>query len=372
DPVPELWKSLFSTFQTVSDKPVFFQQPTDRFIRETFVGVVGGVRQSLVILLLLSILLVIREHLSSSNLFKGLVFCVIAGDLLWNAWGFFQFTFPYPVSGFGPEIREYLHRQPGPFRIVTPYCLAQNDALIERYETVSGYDTLVWSAYSEFINVSQGRARQEPTLSFEALHPSPLLDLLNPRFWIYPRAAATAPAPLELRLTTSDWTLYENPRAFPRFYAVSSARVLPDRASVLHQLTTTDLARTVLLETDRVCPSGSEEKGSSPLQVSILDWQPARQSLQVTLASSAYFICGDVNFPGWQATVDGVATPVMTGNGLFRTLWLEAGSHRIEFRYAPTSLRRGLCVSVISFLLWLMAVSRLLWLRCRHTPPVDH
>ncbi len=348
--VPQVWRQLLSRFATIADKPDLFQTMTEEFIRNSYLGVLSACRQSLLILFLLTLVVLCRKHDLKISLCKGLLLFVVLGDLLWNAWGFFQFTFPYPIRGFGPEIREFLQKQPVPFRVATPLYLAQNDVVTERWESVSGYDTLVWAAYSEFINTAQGKRPREPVFSFERLTPSPLIDLLNVRYWIYPRAAATTPASLELRLKTADWILYENPRAFPRFYAVTSARELPDRTAVLKELPATDHRKIVLIEGKAESPKRLSATASVELRVKVIEWLPAKQTMEVELSAGAWVVFADANFPGWQATVDGNPVTIMTGNGLLRTLALEEGLHRVSFEFSPASVKRGAWISLASLL----------------------
>ena len=42
--------------------------------------------------------------------------------------------------------------------------------------------------------------------------------------------------------------------------------------------------------------------------------------------------------PGWVAEIDGVRTPVLRADVLFRGVEVPAGQHRLVFRFAPFSL----------------------------------
>ncbi|MBW2269771.1 MAG: YfhO family protein, partial [Deltaproteobacteria bacterium] len=45
--------------------------------------------------------------------------------------------------------------------------------------------------------------------------------------------------------------------------------------------------------------------------------------------------------PGWQATVDGRPSPIVTTNLLYRGVVIPAGRHEIVQRYHPVALVRG-------------------------------
>jgi lipoteichoic acid glycosylation protein len=49
--------------------------------------------------------------------------------------------------------------------------------------------------------------------------------------------------------------------------------------------------------------------------------------------------------PGWRARVDGLPAPVAAGNGIFLTVPLGKGEHRVELAYRPPSVLLGLAIS---------------------------
>ncbi|MGE4001531.1 MAG: YfhO family protein, partial [Planctomycetaceae bacterium] len=52
--------------------------------------------------------------------------------------------------------------------------------------------------------------------------------------------------------------------------------------------------------------------------------------------------------PGWHATIDGENQPTQT-DGEFLSVEVPAGQHRVEWRYAPASVRWGGCLSLIAW-----------------------
>lgn len=55
--------------------------------------------------------------------------------------------------------------------------------------------------------------------------------------------------------------------------------------------------------------------------------------------------------PGWRATVDGVAVPLLRADALVMAAAIPAGDHRIEFSYRAPGLRAGLAISALMVLL---------------------
>ncbi|MBN2003432.1 MAG: YfhO family protein [Anaerolineae bacterium] len=83
-----------------------------------------------------------------------------------------------------------------------------------------------------------------------------------------------------------------------------------------------------------------ESQGQGTLEV--LAYGPNRVSIHVTTSEPAIVTFSDLLYPGWKATLNGQAVPIYTANGLFRGVLIPAGSHLMEMRFFPVSLRLGL------------------------------
>jgi hypothetical protein len=93
-------------------------------------------------------------------------------------------------------------------------------------------------------------------------------------------------------------------------------------------------------------PDGAE-------RVDIVAEEPERIVIEATVASPALLVLLDSFYPGWEATVDGHAAPILRADHAFRGVLLEPGERRIVFRYAPRSLRVGAVASAGSLSLTL-------------------
>jgi len=56
----------------------------------------------------------------------------------------------------------------------------------------------------------------------------------------------------------------------------------------------------------------------------------------------------DAYDPGWRATLDGGAAPLLRANVAFRAVPVPAGRHEVELRYRPRSLILGLLVTAVT------------------------
>ena len=57
-------------------------------------------------------------------------------------------------------------------------------------------------------------------------------------------------------------------------------------------------------------------------------------------------VLADMWYPGWQATVDGNAVPVLAVDGVFRGVEVGQGAREVVFNYSPASFRVGAAVSL--------------------------
>jgi hypothetical protein len=65
-------------------------------------------------------------------------------------------------------------------------------------------------------------------------------------------------------------------------------------------------------------------------------------------AHPSLLVLSDVYFPGWEATVDDVSTPVLRANHMMRAVAVPAGEHRVVFRFVrPPGFRAGLWGSAV-------------------------
>ncbi len=75
-------------------------------------------------------------------------------------------------------------------------------------------------------------------------------------------------------------------------------------------------------------------------------------------------VVSEAFYPGWEATVDGVAVPVFRANALVRAVPVEAGAHHVTMRFAPPDGAPLRWLALVTLLVALLALA-LLSLRAR-------
>ena len=152
--------------------------------------------------------------------------------------------------------------------------------------------------------------------------------------------------------------VFENPGAFPRAWAVhrSEENANPGRFADADF----DPQRTALLTS---APPTLENCAGDTIDV--LERQPERVRISAIMRCRGLVILSDNYFPGWRASVDGRQAPVLQVNGALRGVVVDAGEHRIEFRYQPRAVLAGAILTSLAALLALACV--LPWPRRRKT-----
>lgn len=162
---------------------------------------------------------------------------------------------------------------------------------------------------------------------------------------------------------SGDVKIYENLEVLPRAFVVHQAEVVPDDDQALARLgdPTFDPTRAVVLA------DGEPLTGGGTATARIVSYAPEEVIVEATTDIPGYLLLTDTLYPGWEATVDGQPAGILRADLMFRAVRLEPGAHRLEFRYRPVSVRRGMWISLVSWSLWVVG---LIWsLRRRSNNP---
>lgn len=157
----------------------------------------------------------------------------------------------------------------------------------------------------------------------------------------------------ELAFEEGKTRIYVNEGYLPRAYAVHEAIVAGDEAAALAAVVAhaAELGQLVVLEaSDGAVPPTVTPAGGASV-VTVTANRLNRVTLQAEMAAPGYVVLADSYYPGWQATVDGQATPVFQANYLLRAVYVPAGVHTIEFQFRPPDFFLGGLVSGVTLLL---------------------
>lgn len=178
---------------------------------------------------------------------------------------------------------------------------------------------------------------------------------------------------LKLVYTGPDGVVYEVVNRNPRAFVVHQATVATTPADALVELErpSFDVRREVILGSgDGASTSAAPAAPAGGSQVRWLDDRPNGVKLAVDSPAAGWLVLLDSWDPGWRATVDGRAAPVLRADFGFRAVRIPAGSSTVRLSYRPAPVFVGAAISavttvaILAFLLGATIARR----RRRHLP----
>jgi hypothetical protein len=171
---------------------------------------------------------------------------------------------------------------------------------------------------------------------------SPLLDILNVKYVI------------------GKTQIYPKDNYAPRAFVAPKALIVEGEEAALATLLqhAGQLDQLVVLELAGQAPPptlGSPMAG--PSTVVITRYSLNRAQLRANMAGPGFVVLADSYYPGWQATLDGVSTPLYRANSLLRAVYVPEGEHDLVFVFRPLDFFVGLGVSGLTLLLCLVALA---------------
>jgi O-antigen/teichoic acid export membrane protein len=317
---------------------------------------------------------------------KPLALVVLAADLLAFGWGFNPAAEPSWLAFTPPAVGFLQERtvEGGPWRLTTYQAegatktLNANIPWLHKLYDVRGYDSIIPAQYVQYMRAieEQGELlynRIAPIYGPENLS-SPLLDLLGARY------VAT-----EGRIPNADYRLvyegevriYENSDVLPRAFALPRAEAVAEE-DLAARLASLDPRQVVLLDAGTAGELATWA-GDWPLQpAAIVAYAANSVFVDVDLPGPGWLVLTDSYFPGWKAYRSdgrpGEAPPapddepqgeteleILRADGNFRAVYLEAGSHRVRFKYTPMSFKLGLYGSFMAAIVGLLLLLYWLW-----------
>jgi Bacterial membrane protein YfhO len=185
-----------------------------------------------------------------------------------------------------------------------------------------------------------------------------LLRLLDARWIIAPASLPNLASSRDVEAVAHDGSLalYRLNGPLRRARAYCGATFVSDFARARDTMLSPRLTTDTLAIEAQGRTSPSRECGRATIAHQSLD----RVSLKVNLPQNGWLLLADTWYPGWHADVDGRRVEVERADAFFRAVRVPAGTHDVQFRYEPSSYRRGALISVGSWVAWLLVAAGLL------------
>lgn len=262
------------------------------------------------------------------------------------------------------ELKTFLKADRDLFRVATPFFPLHNNlhnsGMLEGIENVGGYDAIVLRNHNEFINFTQGLSIDEPSTLIGINRTSPLLNLLNVRYFIVaPNIELDLPN-FELVFRNDHYHVYRDNGALPRSFIVHDVWVLRERETILRAMANPNFDPTAFAIVEEPVPGLPYNRALRSPVPKIVEHSPSKVLLQADLREPGFLVLADAFYPGWKVFVDGRESKIYRTNHTVRGVFLLGGRHRVEFRYDPLSFEMGVLISLTSLVL---VVGFLIWCR---------
>jgi hypothetical protein len=212
------------------------------------------------------------------------------------------------------------------------------------HKSLGGYHAAKLSRFEDVKNNYLGGNGKAPQQN--------LLDAFNVRWMIYPpQQQGQGPVALP------------NPGAMGNAWFVRELRLMPDARVEFDSLDGTDLRNVALMDK---ASAGGLQGGEYPIDsqafIRLIAYAPDTLTYECRNNAAALAVFSDIYYnKGWNAYLDGKQVPYLRVNYLMRGLSLPAGTHRVEFRFEPSTYIQGEKISLAFNVVMLLAVAFGFW-----------
>jgi Bacterial membrane protein YfhO len=177
--------------------------------------------------------------------------------------------------------------------------------------------------------------------------------LVNPKFlgkFNVGTLARVKPLPFDSLVLENSGPLwiYKNPWASPRAYLAYNAEILPDDTAILRRMSDDTASWPAAYFTPEEKTKNLHASSAIGDTVAITHASENEIEMMANSHDSSYLVLTDTYYPGWEATIDGVPTPILRCNYAMRAIVVPPGKHSVTFTFRPTSFRIGAWISLLS------------------------
>lgn len=150
-------------------------------------------------------------------------------------------------------------------------------------------------------------------------------------------------------------TIFENPNVLPRTWMVPKAKAVSEeealkaiRGESQKPFNPREIA---LLERPPLTKVNlAIDEAFSQADARISSYAPNRLVIETSADKRAALVVSEINYPGWEATIDGQPTTVYTANYLLRGMIVPEGKHVIEMHYTAPAAKLGGIISAVALI----------------------
>lgn len=264
-----------------------------------------------------------QGHDNAQRLRKSDVTTYLASALKSDNW-----QLPYRIEPFGTGI------------------LWDNYVVLTGLQSTQGYNPLRYELYDQWYGAHENGNVPRVNRPFNPGVGSKLSDLLSVRYIVAGHGqdvqAALAAKGLIQVFAGRRSDVWLNREAYPRLLNPTQAHALSFGESPSPEdFSETDFARTVWLtprdEQDQRADQELEQCNGT-IRIHHVRARTSRLDLDAEAGAPGWLVLGELDFPGWRASVDGRPWPIHRANGIFRAICVPEGRHAVRFAFHPWSM----------------------------------
>jgi hypothetical protein len=249
-----------------------------------------------------------------------------------------------------------------------------NRLLYGRLQGIGGHENFVLARYGQFLHLWAGIEPEWQTfLSVPDFHR--LYDMLNVKYYFMPEDLVDRRSSDELlkrdvfEYGGHKFSMFRNVSVRPRVslvYDAQRSRDFDQSCRLLQLLDRGGYESGSSVEGDPGIPLAMPEASQRQQdRATIIDYQPAKITVDVETASPALLLFRETYYPSWCARVDGKPAPLLPANLFMRAVPVTPGQHRVVISYVPKQFYIGCVFAGCSALILLL----LLWRSRRQIAP---
>ncbi|MDE5687516.1 MAG: YfhO family protein [Paramuribaculum sp.] len=206
-----------------------------------------------------------------------------------------------------------------------------------RHKAVGGYHAAKLTRYQDLIDAHLGRFLQNAQTDADW----EVLNMLNARYIVDAQGRA----------------LY-NPEALGNAWFVDTLQLVDSPDAEMAALSTISPATTAVADNKYSSVLGSAAPKAPGDTIFETSYAPNRLTYHARSARGGLAVFSEVFFPwGWKATIDGEPAEIGRVNYLLRAINIPAGSHTVEMRFDPQSLKTTTIAAYIAVILIFLLVA---------------
>lgn len=223
-----------------------------------------------------------------------------------------------------------------------------NNVVLRDIPSTQGYNPLRYALYNQWYGARDNGNLPRVDTTYNPSPASTLSDLLSVTYLVrgnttYQTAAWSPPPGYVPAFSGKTTDVWRNTRAYPRLLTPTQALLVsPGKVPPPQVFADTNFHDSLwLTPRDRMDAQTARVAATictGRTRVISVQTVPTRTIIRTQGDAPGWLVLSDLDFPGWQADVDGATIPIHRANIMFRALCIPAGNHVVTVAFHPWSM----------------------------------